>query len=134
MDEVADLPLHMQVKLLRAIQEKSVRPVGEAKEFQVNLRILCATHKDLVQGMSEGRFRQDLFYRLNVIEAHVPPLRDRQDDIPALVDHILDRLKQSMGHFRTKGQQCSNENTVQLSLPRKRKGTGKHTGAGPHSL
>ncbi len=95
LDEVADLPLHMQVKLLRAIQEKSVRPVGEAKEFQVNLRILCATHKDLAFEMQEGRFRQDLFYRLNVIEAHVPPLRDRQDDIPALVDHILDRLSKA---------------------------------------
>ena len=92
LDEVADLPLHMQVKLLRAIQEKSVRPVGEAREFQVNLRILCATHKDLASEMTEGRFRQDLFYRLNVIEAHVPPLRERKEDIPALVDHILLRL------------------------------------------
>ena len=92
LDEVADLPLHMQVKLLRAIQEKSVRPVGETKEFQVNLRILCATHKDLAREMAEGRFRQDLFYRLNVIEAHVPALRERQEDIPALVKHILDRL------------------------------------------
>ncbi len=95
LDEVADLPLHMQVKLLRAIQEKSVRPVGETKEFQVNLRILCATHKDLAQEMAEGRFRQDLFYRLNVIEAHVPPLRERQEDIPKLVDHILKRLSNS---------------------------------------
>jgi two-component system response regulator PilR (NtrC family) len=92
LDEVADLPLHMQVKLLRAIQEKSVRPVGETREFQVNLRILSATHKDLAQEMTEGRFRQDLFYRLNVIEAHVPPLRDRQEDIPVLVEHILKRL------------------------------------------
>ncbi|MCK0155214.1 sigma-54 dependent transcriptional regulator [Alcanivorax sp. S6407] len=95
LDEVADLPLHMQVKLLRAIQEKSVRPVGEAREFQVNLRILCATHKDLAREMNEGRFRQDLFYRLNVIEAHVPPLRERKEDIPALVDHILKRLSQA---------------------------------------
>lgn len=97
LDEVADLPLHMQVKLLRAIQEKSVRPVGEAKEFQVNLRILCATHKDLAQEMNEGRFRQDLFYRLNVIEAHVPPLRERKEDIPALVEHVLQRLSQAWG-------------------------------------
>jgi two-component system response regulator PilR (NtrC family) len=95
LDEVADLPLHMQVKLLRAIQEKSVRPVGEPREFQVNLRILCATHKDLAQEMAEGRFRQDLFYRLNVIEAHVPPLRERQEDIPALVGHILKRLSEA---------------------------------------
>ncbi len=95
LDEVADLPLHMQVKLLRAIQEKSVRPVGEAKEFPVNLRILCATHKNLEDEMEEGRFRQDLFYRLNVIEAHVPPLRDRREDIPKLVQHILNRLSQA---------------------------------------
>ena len=95
LDEVADLPLHMQVKLLRAIQEKSVRPVGEAKEFQVNLRILCATHKNLEDEMEEGRFRQDLFYRLNVIEAHVPPLRERREDIPKLVQHILNRLSQT---------------------------------------
>jgi len=95
LDEVADLPLHMQVKLLRAIQEKSVRPVGEAKEFQVNLRILCATHKNLEDEMEEGRFRQDLFYRLNVIEAHVPPLRERSEDIPKLVQHILNRLSQA---------------------------------------
>lgn len=95
LDEVADLPLHMQVKLLRAIQEKSVRPVGEAKEFQVNLRILCATHKNLEDEMEEGRFRQDLFYRLNVIEAHVPPLRERREDLPKLVQHILNRLSQA---------------------------------------
>ncbi|AFT71973.1 Response regulator containing chey-like receiver [Alloalcanivorax dieselolei B5] len=92
LDEVADLPLHMQVKLLRAIQEKTVRPVGESREFSVNLRILCATHKDLSEEMQAGRFRQDLYYRLNVIEAHVPPLRERLDDVPALVDHILSRL------------------------------------------
>lgn len=92
LDEVADLPLHMQVKLLRAIQEKTVRPVGESREFNVNLRILCATHKDLSEEMQAGRFRQDLYYRLNVIEAHVPPLRERLDDVPALVDHILSRL------------------------------------------
>ncbi|MDX1803896.1 MAG: sigma-54 dependent transcriptional regulator, partial [Alcanivorax sp.] len=95
LDEVADLPLHMQVKLLRAIQEKSVRPVGEAREFPVNLRILSATHKNLNREMQAGRFRQDLFYRLNVIEAHVPPLRERQEDIPALVQHILQRLSQA---------------------------------------
>ncbi|ASK35067.1 sigma-54-dependent Fis family transcriptional regulator [Alcanivorax sp. N3-2A] len=92
LDEVADLPLHMQVKLLRAIQEKTVRPVGESRESPVNLRILCATHRDLAEEMSAGRFRQDLYYRLNVIEAHVPPLRERREDVPALVEHVLERL------------------------------------------
>ncbi|MFP1684070.1 sigma-54-dependent transcriptional regulator [Alloalcanivorax sp. C16-1] len=92
LDEVADLPLHMQVKLLRAIQEKTVRPVGESREVAVNLRILCATHRDLGAEMAAGRFRQDLYYRLNVIEAHVPPLRERPEDVPALVAHVLKRL------------------------------------------
>jgi two-component system response regulator PilR (NtrC family) len=92
LDEVADLPLSMQVKLLRAIQEKSVRPVGESREVNVNVRILCATHRDLTEEVARGNFRQDLFYRLNVIEAHVPPLRERVEDIPLLANHILGRL------------------------------------------
>ena len=94
LDEVADLPLHMQVKLLRAIQEKSVRPVGESREFPVNIRLLCATHKNLAMEVAEGRFRQDLYYRLNVIETRVPALRERACDIPPLAEHILRRLCQ----------------------------------------
>src|SRR5690606_14202442 len=77
LDEVADLPLTMQVKLLRAIQEKAVRTVGGAKEVVVDVRVLCATHKDLAAEVAAGRFRQDLYYRLNVIELRVPPLRER---------------------------------------------------------
>ena len=92
LDEVADLPLHMQVKLLRAIQEKSVRPVGDTKEHPVNIRLLSATHKNLHDEMQAGRFRQDLYYRINVIEAHVPALRERPSDLPALTDFILSRL------------------------------------------
>ncbi len=92
LDEVADLPLHMQVKLLRAIQEKSVRPVGAEREAPVDVRILSATHKDLAALVQEGAFRQDLYYRINVIELHVPALRERPDDIPRLAEHILKRL------------------------------------------
>lgn len=92
LDEIADLPLAMQVKLLRAIQEKAVRPVGEAQEFPVDVRILSATHKDLTELMDAGEFRQDLFYRINVIELNVPPLRERTDDIPLLVGHMLKRI------------------------------------------
>lgn len=92
LDEVADLPLAMQVKLLRAIQEKAVRPVGTQQEEAVNVRLLCATHKDLAVEVAEGRFRQDLFYRLNVIELRVPPLRERREDIPLLTRHILQQL------------------------------------------
>lgn len=94
LDEVADLPLAMQVKLLRAIQEKAVRPIGAANETPIDVRILCATHKDLAKLVDAGEFRQDLFYRLNVIELHLPSLRERQEDIPALVEHILRKLAQ----------------------------------------
>src|SRR5690554_140497 len=92
LDEVADLPLAMQVKLLRAIQEKAVRPVGDSQELAVDVRILSATHKNLAELVQEGSFRQDLFYRINVIELAVPPLRERTDDIPLLANHILQRI------------------------------------------
>jgi two-component system response regulator PilR (NtrC family) len=92
LDEVAELPLHMQVKLLRVIQEKSVRPVGASAESPVDVRILSATHKDLSHLVTEGKFRHDLFYRINVIELKVPPLRERRDDIPDLAAAILARL------------------------------------------
>jgi two-component system response regulator PilR (NtrC family) len=92
LDEVADLPLHMQVKLLRVIQEKSIRPVGQAEERPVDVRILSATHKDLNQLVSAGQFREDLYYRINVIELHVPPLRERGEDVLMLTHHILQRL------------------------------------------
>ncbi len=92
LDEVADLPLHMQVKLLRVIQEKAVRPVGEAQELPVDLRVLSATHKDLAQLVTAGSFREDLYYRINVIELRVPALRERPCDIPELVVSTLARL------------------------------------------
>lgn len=100
LDEVADLPLHMQVKLLRAIQEKAVRPVGAHQETTVDVRILSATHKNLGQLVEEGKFRQDLFYRINVIELHNPALRERTEDIPLLVTHILTQLTNS-GSFES---------------------------------
>ncbi len=92
LDEVADLPLAMQVKLLRAIQEKAVRPVGSQQEVAIDVRILSATHKDLAREVEAGRFRQDLFFRLNVIELPVPSLRQRVDDIELLAREILRRL------------------------------------------
>lgn len=95
LDEVADLPLSMQVKLLRAIQEKAVRPVGAAQEHNIDVRVLCATHKDLAAEVAEDRFRQDLYYRLNVIELAMPSLRERAADIPELADQILARLAAS---------------------------------------
>ncbi len=92
LDEVADLPLNMQVKLLRAIQEKSVRPVGAPQEIPVDVRIVSATHKNLSELVEAGAFRQDLYYRINVIELHIPPLRDRNEDIPILVAQSLMRI------------------------------------------
>jgi len=92
LDEIADLPLAMQVKLLRVIQEKTVRPVGASGEEPANARILSATHKNLGTMVSTGEFREDLYYRINVIELAVPALRDRGEDIPALAKHILGKL------------------------------------------
>jgi two-component system response regulator PilR (NtrC family) len=92
LDEVAELPLHMQVKLLRVIQEKTVRPVGAPAELPVDVRILSATHKNLAKLVEEGKFRHDLYYRINVIELAVPPLRQRREDIPMISAAILARL------------------------------------------
>lgn len=97
LDEVAELPLHMQVKLLRAIQEKAVRPIGAREEIGVDVRILSATHKNLAALVEQALFRQDLFYRINVIELHVPPLRERRGDVPLLASHILRVLASKSG-------------------------------------
>ena len=97
LDEVADLPLHMQVKLLRAIQEKAIRPLGAHGEIAVDIRILSATHKDLAQMVKDGDFRQDLFYRINVIELNVPSLKQRREDIPLLAEHFLEKISGEMG-------------------------------------
>jgi two-component system, NtrC family, response regulator PilR len=96
LDEIADLPLHMQVKLLRVIQEKAVRPVGEQLEVGIDVRVLSATHKNLAQLVAEGKFREDLFYRVNVIELRVPSLRERPEDVPELAEAILRRLGRRM--------------------------------------
>jgi two-component system, NtrC family, response regulator PilR len=92
LDEVAELPLPLQVKLLRALQERAVKPVGASREESVDVRILSATHKDLAREVERSRFRQDLFYRLDVVEVRVPPLRDRPEDIGELAAHILGRI------------------------------------------
>ena len=96
LDEIADLPLHMQVKLLRVIQEKAVRPVGEQHEIGIDVRFLSATHKNLAQLVAEGKFREDLFYRVNVIELRVPSLRERREDVPELAEAVLRRLGRRM--------------------------------------
>lgn len=97
LDEIADLPLSMQVKMLRAIQEKSIRPVGSEKETRIDVRILSATHRDLQKEVDAGHFRQDLYYRLNVIQIDVPPLRERGQDIMLLAERFLEQLADEWG-------------------------------------
>jgi two-component system response regulator PilR (NtrC family) len=97
LDEVADLPLHMQVKLLRVVQEKTLRPVGESREVSADVRILSATHKSLADLVAQGQFREDLFYRINVIELRVPALRERSGDIGEIAEAILERLARRTG-------------------------------------
>ncbi len=92
LDEIAELPIHMQVKLLRAIQEKAIKPIGGQKEIPVDIRLLSATHKDLAAEVEAGNFRQDLYYRINVIELNIPPLRERITDLPILANFMLERV------------------------------------------
>lgn len=97
LDEIGDLPLAMQSKLLRAIQERKIRPVGADQEEVVDVRIVSATHKDLAAEIKAGRFRQDFFYRINVIDISIPPLRERVEDLPALCRALLDRIAHDSG-------------------------------------
>ncbi len=97
LDEIGDLPLPMQSKLLRAIQERSVRPVGAVSEVPVNVRLLSATHKDLAAEVQAGQFRQDLYYRLNVIQIRVPPLRERLEDLVSISERVLERIAKDAG-------------------------------------
>ena len=117
LDEVADLPLHMQVKLLRVIQEKSVRSVGETREAPVDVRLLSATHRQLDELVKAGRFREDLYYRINVIELHVPPLRERLDDVPLLVDVLLDRVSNQIGARRPDMTRAAMDKLLSYSYP-----------------
>jgi two-component system response regulator GlrR len=97
LDEIGDMPPALQVKLLRVLQERSVRPVGASQAVPVDVRILSATHRDLDAAMAEGQFREDLYYRLNVVSLHLPTLAERRDDIPLLVNHFLAKLGEKYG-------------------------------------
>jgi two-component system response regulator AtoC len=97
LDEIAELPPSLQVKLLRAIQEEEIRPVGESKSIKVDVRVIAATARNLENEIAAGRFREDLFYRLNVVRLQVPPLRERRADIPLLVDHFLMGFRDELG-------------------------------------
>ena len=117
LDEVAELPLHMQVKLLRAIQEKAVRPIGGRDEVPVDVRILSATHKNLGELVEQGQFRQDLFYRINVIELRVPPLRERRGDVPQLSKFILAALAAKSGEGVGQLSQSAQEALAAYEFP-----------------
>ena len=97
LDEIGELPRALQVKLLRVLQDEEVRPIGESKSRKVDVRILAATARDIDREVSAGRFREDLYYRLNVVRVRVPPLRDRREDIPLLVDHFLGHFRDTLG-------------------------------------
>ncbi|WP_456373681.1 sigma-54-dependent transcriptional regulator [Thiolapillus sp.] len=117
LDEVADLPLSMQVKLLRVIQEKMVRPVGATGEIRIDVRIISATHQNLAQRVQQGEFRQDLYYRLNVIELHMPALRERPDDIPGLIEHLLGNIASNYQQAVPKLQEDALEALRQHDFP-----------------
>ena len=117
LDEVADLPLEMQVKLLRAIQEKSVRPVGAQKEEFVDVRIVSATHEDLASKVEQGDFREDLYYRINVIELKVPSLREHPEDIPDLANHFLEQLAEEMGRTPPRLSECALKRLCEHPFP-----------------
>src|SRR5580692_3291671 len=97
LDEIGELPFNLQVKLLRVLQEEHIRRVGETKDVKVDVRIIAATHRDLTADVKEGRFREDLFYRIHVLSIHIPPLRERRDDVSLLIDHFVTRNNARLG-------------------------------------
>jgi two-component system response regulator HydG len=101
LDEIGELPIDLQSKLLRALQEKEIRPVGSTKRVPINVRILAATNRDLETAVHEGTFRKDLYFRLNVVNLRIPPLRERKQDVPLLVGHFLERMNRTSGIERT---------------------------------
>jgi two-component system response regulator HydG len=101
LDEVGELPVDLQAKLLRSIQEREIRPVGSTKRIPINVRILAATNRGLEQAVAQGAFRRDLYFRLNVLSLKIPPLRERRQDIPLLIAHFLERLSRASDHERT---------------------------------
>ena len=117
LDEVADLPLLMQVKLLRAIQEKKVRKVGSTQEENADVRIISATHQNLANGVENGKFRQDLYYRLNVIELKMPSLRDMREDIPLMAQAVLARLAKQHGVTASEFEEDALQALVQYDFP-----------------
>lgn len=101
LDEIGDLPTDLQAKLLRALQEREIRPVGSTDRVAISIRVIAATHRDLESAVRQGNFRQDLFFRLNVVQIKMPPLRERKSDIPLLVSFFLEKFSDENGPVRT---------------------------------
>jgi len=131
LDEIGELPAQLQVKLLRVLQDGEIRRVGDSKPIQIDVRVIAATIKDLVKEVNEGRFREDLFYRLNVLHIHLPPLRERKEDIPILIDHFIKKFNQSLNknvkgisqkalevlmNYRWSGNVRELENTIERAM------------------
>ena len=117
LDEVGELPLGLQTKLLRVLQDRQVRPVGSSKTFQVDVRLIAATNRRLDEAVRDGDFRQDLFYRLNVVRIEMPPLRERKADLPSLVHHCLQRLNTRFGR-EVQGVAPGDDGVAALRFPR----------------
>jgi two-component system, NtrC family, response regulator PilR len=128
LDEVGELPLPLQVKLLRALQERAIKPVGATREESVDVRVLSATHKELSEEVDQGRFRQDLYYRLNVVEIRVPPLRERPEDIRELALRILERIAVQWQLARLSLSDRCGTTTDRILFPRERPGAREHPG------
>ncbi len=112
LDEISEIPPNIQVKLLRAIQEREIRPVGSTENLKVDCRVIAATNRDLEAGIKDGSFRQDLFYRLNVVNIRIPPLRERKDDIPLLIDHFIKQFNSNHKRFRGISREALNALTA----------------------
>jgi two-component system response regulator GlrR len=117
LDEIGDMPLALQVKLLRVLQEGRIRPVGATDSKPVDVRIICATHRDLETEIGAGRFREDLYYRLNVVSLHLPPLAERREDIPLLTNHFLEQLAEKHGQPRRHFSPDAMERLISASWP-----------------
>ena len=134
LDEIGEMPQSMQVKLLRVLQEKTLMRVGGTSEIPVDIRVLAATNKDLKGEVERGNFRQDLYYRINVVTLHVPNLTERQDDIPLLVPALPAQVRRSPGEERGPDRPGGHGGPAELRIPRQHPGAGKHHGAGRHPV
>ena len=126
LDEISEMTLAMQVKLLRVLQERTVRPVGGTNEIAIDVRVIAATNRDLEKQVAENAFREDLYYRLSVIPIRVPRLRERREDIPLLANHFLKKYAPAAGKSILRVETVSARRIVWLRVARQRAATGKH--------